>query len=86
MLTHSQTRELINEIKALIALAENHSLGYSALEHARKLVFHIENQKPESDLINFLKQVSFTFSHYGDGTIGEKISNDAVILLKKYNS
>lgn len=42
MISHEQTRELINEIKTLIALAENHSLGYSALEHARKLVFRIE--------------------------------------------
>lgn len=48
MLTHSQTRELINEIKMLIALAENHSLGYSALEHARKLVFRIELENNSS--------------------------------------
>lgn len=51
MITHEQTRELINEIKTLISLSENHSLGYSALEHARKLVFHVETElaKPTTE-------------------------------------
>lgn len=51
MISHEQTRELINEINELIEHAENGTLDYSALEHARKLVFSVEteNAKPVTE-------------------------------------
>lgn len=41
MRTESINTELINEIEQLILHAEEGSLTYSVLEHARKLVFKV---------------------------------------------
>ena len=61
MISHEQTRELINEINELIEHAENGTLDYSALEHARKLVFsvEVENAKPvtEDEIETDLKEI-----------------------------
>lgn len=40
---HNNTGELINEIEQLILHAEEDSLDYTVLEHARKLVFRINS-------------------------------------------
>lgn len=70
MISHEQTRELINEIKTLIAHAENHSLGYTALEHARKLVFNVEteNAKPatEDEIQSDLKDIKDWFGGWDE--------------------
>lgn len=38
-------KELLNEVEQLILHAEEDSLDYSVLEHARKLVFKISHPK-----------------------------------------
>jgi len=43
-MTHLE-KELINEIEQLILHAEEDSLDYSILEHARKLIFKINHPK-----------------------------------------
>lgn len=65
MISHEQTRELINEINELIEHAENGTLDYSALESARKLVFHVEteNAKPvtEEEIKEDIKEIAHYF-------------------------
>lgn len=50
-----QQSELINEIEQLIMHAEEDSLDYSVLEHARKLVFRFNHpdEYAESELKKF---------------------------------
>ena len=43
-----QNRLLINEVEQLILHAEEDSLDYSVLEHARKLIFTISEQNKEN--------------------------------------
>lgn len=70
MISHEQTRELINEINELIEHAENGTLDYSALEHARKLVFHVEteNAKPvtEDEIKTDIKEIAHYFGGWGE--------------------
>lgn len=76
MISHEQTRELINEINELIEHAENGTLDYSALESARKLVFHVEteNAKPvtEEEIQEDLKEISH---YYGGWAELKKVVN-----------
>lgn len=39
---YQQRNELLNEVEQLIMHAEDNTLDYSVLEHARKLVFQIQ--------------------------------------------
>lgn len=43
--TKSVTAELINEVEQLILHAEEDTLDYSVLEHARKLIFRLTHPK-----------------------------------------
>jgi len=53
----SVTNKLINEVEQLILHAEEGSLDYSVLEHARKLIFEITHPKEyaeanQNDMLN----------------------------------
>jgi hypothetical protein len=52
MTIEEQNKELINEVEQLIMHAEDGTLDYSVLEHARKLVFHLSLQNEEKETLS----------------------------------
>lgn len=54
-----QNKALLNEVEQLIMHAEDGTLDYSVLEHARKMVFHFTEQNKEKP-----KPVAFTEEEY----------------------
>lgn len=67
MISHEQTRELINEINELIEHAENGTLDYSPLEHARKVVFNAEIEKDKLPTEDEVKADIKEIAHYFGG-------------------
>lgn len=81
MLTHEQTRELINEIGKLIIHAEQGSIDYSVLEHARKLVFHaqieLDRLPTEDEVKDDLKEIAHYFVGWPElREVAQKLEDD----------
>lgn len=67
MISHELTRELINEIRKLVLHAEEDSINYSVLEHARKLAFHADIERDKFPTEDEVKADIKEIAHYFGG-------------------